>query len=373
MLLANKKVAIIGAGPVGLMMARLLQQHGSKVTVYERDLNPQSRIWGGTLDLHEDSGQKAAQTAGLLAEYFAMAKPMGRTLADDQGQVYLITAPNSNSPEINRNDLRTILLNSLTKETVVWDRKFSALGVEKGRWVIHFENAPDEVADFVIGANGGLSRLRDYVSDAEVEDTGSYIIQGEVLHPQNGCPGIYELCQGNILMATGQGQTLVINPDNAGVMSYNVSFTRPQNGTPNSLPDFNDLNRVQAFLGEKFSSWGEPYKSLFRASSSFWGLPTRKFPLNQPWKRHRPLPLTLIGDAAHLMPPFAGQGVNTGLRDALVLFTSLTSGQHPTIAAAIDDYEQQMFSYATEAQTETSINEVVMHQPDFSFKKRFGL
>ncbi len=59
MLLKDSKVAIIGAGPVGLTMARLLQQHHIDVTVYERDKDPQARIWGGTLDLHKDTGQKA--------------------------------------------------------------------------------------------------------------------------------------------------------------------------------------------------------------------------------------------------------------------------------------------------------------------------
>ncbi len=84
------------------------------------------------------------------------------------------------------------------------------------------------------------------------------------------------------------------------------------------------------------------------------------------------MPITLIGDAAHLMPPFAGQGVNTGLRDALVLVTTLTSGPYSTLTDAIDAYEQQMFRYATEAQAETSRNEVEIHQTDFSFNKRFG-
>lgn len=56
MLLKNKKTAIIGAGPVGLTLAKLLQQSGAEVTVYERDQDPQARIRGGTLDLHKDSG-----------------------------------------------------------------------------------------------------------------------------------------------------------------------------------------------------------------------------------------------------------------------------------------------------------------------------
>ncbi len=76
MLLHHKKIAIIGAGPVGLTMARLLQQKGVSVTVYERDINAQARIWGGTLDLHKGSGQDALKAAGLLEDYFAAAIPM---------------------------------------------------------------------------------------------------------------------------------------------------------------------------------------------------------------------------------------------------------------------------------------------------------
>src|ERR1700710_1322072 len=116
-LLQNKKIAIIGAGPVGLTMARLLQQNGANVTVYERDKDAGARIWGGTLDLHKTSGQEAMKKAGLLESYYAIAIPMGITFADEQGNVLFtkkITPENKyDNPEINRNDLRKILLGSL--------------------------------------------------------------------------------------------------------------------------------------------------------------------------------------------------------------------------------------------------------------------
>jgi tetracycline resistance monooxygenase len=91
--------------------------------------------------------------------------------------------------------------------------------------------------------------------------------------------------------------------------------------------------------------------------------------LNKPWKSNRPLPITLIGDTAHLMPPFAGQVVNIGLMDTLILSDNLTSGKFETIQSAIDDYEQKMFVYATEAQEDSSKNEIKMRNPDFSFQQ----
>ena len=65
-LLSDKNVAIIGGGPVGLTMAKLLQQNGIDVSVYERDNDREARIFGGTLDLHKGSGQEAMKKAGLL-------------------------------------------------------------------------------------------------------------------------------------------------------------------------------------------------------------------------------------------------------------------------------------------------------------------
>lgn len=71
------RIAIIGAGPGGLLCARVLQQRGLAVTVYDADASAEARNQGGTLDLHADTGQIALREAGLLDDFFALARPEG--------------------------------------------------------------------------------------------------------------------------------------------------------------------------------------------------------------------------------------------------------------------------------------------------------
>jgi tetracycline resistance monooxygenase len=173
-------------------------------------------------------------------------------------------------------------------------------------------------------------------------------------------------------MAAHRGLLLGVNPLNNGSLTFNVMFKTPVDwlNKPIGLK-FNDPLKVQSFLIDKFDNWDECFKKLLQATFSFWGLPTKKIVLDRPWKTERILPVTLIGDAAHLMQPFAGQGVNTGMLDAMVLTESLLNPSFYNIEDALQDYEKKMFIYAKAAQDASNANELEMHNANFEIQKLF--
>jgi 2-polyprenyl-6-methoxyphenol hydroxylase-like FAD-dependent oxidoreductase len=68
------QIAIVGAGPGGLTLARILHLHGIPATVFEREAFPTARSQDGSLDMHADTGQFAIQCAGLTTEFKRIAR-----------------------------------------------------------------------------------------------------------------------------------------------------------------------------------------------------------------------------------------------------------------------------------------------------------
>lgn len=368
MVLDHKKTAVIGAGPVGLTFARLLQQSGARVKVYERDKNETARIKGGTLDLHHDVGQIAIKEAGLLHEFYARARPAGERSVTMDAEIiedrYPETGHLYDRPEIDRNDLRALLLESLHPGTVVWDSRLRSLERQGDRFILHFENGTTETADLVVGANGGMSNVQKYVTDTIPQYTGTVIIQGEVLHPPDRCPDFKKLCGDGNMAAIAEQKFFFCQNKAGGALNYYVSFRKPESWIRENGLDFHNAEQISSFLGNLLGNWNKVYKELFAATDEFTLLPMRIFPVGN-WKSHKHI--TLIGDAAHLMPPFSGIGVNIGMLDAYYLADDLTSGKFTDIQSAINAYETRMSGYAATAQQDTEEAENSIHSGmDFS-------
>ena len=120
-------IAIIGAGLGGLVLARVLHVRGIEAAVYELDDSPAARTQGGMLDIHEDSGQAALRAAGLHEEFRALVHPSGEAMRIlDKDATVRLEEPDDGTggrPEIDRGDLRGLLLGALPEGTVRWNAK----------------------------------------------------------------------------------------------------------------------------------------------------------------------------------------------------------------------------------------------------------
>ncbi|WP_438453408.1 FAD-dependent oxidoreductase, partial [Streptomyces asiaticus] len=212
---ANARISIIGAGPGGLTCARILQQRGIAVTVYDRDPGRDSRNQGGTLDLHADNAQVALREAGLLEEFFALARPEGQEMRqmDPTGAITSHQVPAADEllkPEIDRGELRNLLLDSLETGTVRWGRSLDTIsGPTDGPRQLHFADGTSVETDLVIGADGAFSRVRPAVSTAIPEYTGISFLEAWFSDVDDRHPEIAELVGLGIAHAADGERSLV--------------------------------------------------------------------------------------------------------------------------------------------------------------------
>lgn len=365
----NKHIAIVGGGPGGLTLARLLQMNGAQVKVYERDAGRHVRVQGATLDLHHDSGLAALRVAGLMDAFMTRYRPGADKLCitDKHAQVLLQEWESGEQgeehfrPEIDRGPLRDLLLDSLRPETVVWDRQFLALTeLPNSQIQLSFKNGTTATADLVIAADGANSKLRPYITTTKPYFVGLTIIEGAVDHAADRVPELYELMHGGKIFALDHSRTLIVASKGDGSMVFYCGFKSGENWLQYSRLDLDDMDQVIQWFDEEFAGWSELWKDLFKnANGRLIVRPQYCMPTDQPWPAKPNL--TLLGDAAHLMPPYAGEGVNMAMQDALELSQQLLDTDHAEIRSAIAAYEEQMRKRATEVAQVTLAQTEVMH------------
>ncbi|MCJ8155786.1 FAD-dependent monooxygenase [Chryseobacterium sp. SSA4.19] len=371
MILQNKKVAIIGGGPGGLTLARLLQLKGIDVKVYERDSDRSVRVQGSPLDLHEHSGLAAIRKAGLL-DAFKNNYLQGAdrtTITNEKAEIIFSDHDMMKEedfgheyfrPEIDRGTLRNILLDSLQPENIIWDSHFLSMEKQENGWLLYFKNGSEAYADLVIGADGANSKTRPYLTDIQSFYSGITMLEGNIDEAEKYVPEITKILRGGKLMAFGNKKNILMGQKANAEIGFYASFKAEEDWILKSGLDFSDKHQVLEWFEKEYSGWSKIWSQLFEnASVPFIPRPIRCMPLDQNWEPHPDV--TIIGDAAHVMPPFAGEGVNMAMLDALELSESLTGNHHISVYDAISSYEEAMRNRASVTAKESLDNGERMH------------
>ncbi|MDW8852844.1 NAD(P)/FAD-dependent oxidoreductase [Flavobacterium sp. MMLR14_040] len=374
MLLENKQVAIIGGGPGGLTLARLLQLQNVNVKVYERDLNKDARVQGSPLDLHDGSGLAAIHKANLFEEFKNNFLPgADKTLilnekgeifhSDHETNVHEDFGNEYFRPEIDRGALRKILLDSLQPETVVWNSHFVSMEAQNEGWLLHFKDGNSVYADIVIASDGANSKIRPYITDIKAFYTGILMLEGNIYESAKNAPHIASLIDGGKIMAFGDTQNILLGQKGGGDLGFYASFKADENWTKTNGLDYANKTQMLEWFKTEYPEWSSNWYELFEnVSAPFIPRPIYCMPLDQTWEA---MPnLTMIGDAAHVMPPFAGEGANMAMLDALELSECLTSDKYKNIQEAISGYEIIMRKRASEAAQESIENGEKMHSKE---------
>ncbi|GAA3749895.1 NAD(P)/FAD-dependent oxidoreductase [Streptomyces tremellae] len=355
-------VTIVGAGLGGLTLARILHVNGVSATVYEAETSPTVRSQGGLLDIHEHNGQPALAAAGLFDAFRSLilhGHQATRGLAED-GTV-LIDHPDDGTggrPEVQRGELRRILLASLPEGTVRWGHKVAAVRpLGGGRHEIAFVDGTTTATDLLVGADGAWSRVRPLVSDAVPVYTGTTYVETYLHDADTRHPASAKAVGGGSMFALAPGKGISAHRETRGTLHTYAALTKPREWF-----DAVDLAEPAAVarIAAEFAGWAPELTALITDADTPPVLrPLHTLPADHRWER---VPgVTLIGDAAHLMIP-SGEGANLAMYDGAELARALV--EHPgDVEAALAAHEREMFPRSAAEAAEADRLHEIMYGP----------
>ena len=355
-------IIVIGAGIGGLAATLALQRRGFKVTVYER--GSEIREFGAGVVITPNA-RRALRDLGVdeaLASLSSSA-PIVRTCVYNTGEVIRADRNDAIAArhgmgvlQVHRGDLHGLLLQAVQAndaDAVHAEHAFVALDQDEAGVSVAFANGLRRRADAVIGADGNTSAVRTFLFPGEdpkftgqvafralvpdelvppvVRERGSAMYQGPrryLLH--------YPLRSGRIMNLIGCGQALSWEEEGWAIPATNEEFLHHYSDYAPEL-----LALIRAV----------PAGGLFK-----WGLRDRE-PLAT-WTRGR---VAMLGDAAHPMLPFLGQGACMALEDALVLGRAFAAAG--TVDEALARYEGARRTRGTNVQLWTREEGITLQDP----------
>lgn len=373
---SSPSISIIGAGLGGLTLARVLATHGIKSTIYELDSSATSRSQGGSLDLHPESGQMALRLAGLLEKFDAIKRLEGQDMRildmfGNVGREDLTAEDENDRPEVDRGQLRQILLESLPNDTIKWGHKLINVTQEGEKFKLDFDNQ-SVISDIVIGADGTWSRIRPLLSSAKPAYSGVTFTEINISDVDARFPDLSKLVGQGTLFALGNSQAIIGQRNGDGRTRVYLALSVQEDWVKTCNIPFDNPTIAREHFLDIFKDWNDDLKNLIiNCDDSFWPRPIYTLPINHEWKSKGTI--TLLGDAAHVMSPFAGEGANLAMQDGAELALAIKKAlETKTFSGPISEYENAMFERSSKAAKESADNLKLFMQPN-GFKDALAL
>ena len=328
---ADRHIAIVGAGLAGALLATLLAQRGFEVEVFERRGDPRIDGYAGGRSINlalAERGLHALRQAGADADVLRQAVMMrGRMVHPLGGEPQLQRYGRDDSEviwSINRGELNITLLNAAEAAgaKLHFDRGLASADFDAGIAIFHDEHGRDHRHAFkaLVGCDGAGSTLR-----AEMEKVVPLGARTEWLghgYKELEIPPAFDggfQVEPNALHIWPRGRYMCIALPN-DERTFTVTLFMPNEGQPPSFADVQDGDAALALFARDFPDAlplipdlardfdRNPVGTLATLYLERWTLDSRA---------------VLVGDAAHAMVPFHGQGMNCAFEDCVALADAL--------------------------------------------------
>ena len=356
------------------MLASLLQHNGIPCTIFELDKDCSTRSQGGIIDLHPESGQLALREAGLFEEFekhllpgaeaMKLIKCDGTVRWDENSMEGVETGPARNRPEIDRKTLRTIFLDSIDPASIHWGRKLVRVEVNethRDKYNLHFTDSREEGFDLVVGADGAWSKVRLLLTEQLPIYSGITLLDMKAEEVSTKKQWLKNFTGSGSCFMFDEGRALICQRNGNDSIRIYAAVRQPETWVNDCGIDWQQPGLARRdFMEHCFGDCHEDLKRVIavEASDGLIARPLFMLPIGFKWEPHAGV--TLLGDAAHLMTPFAGVGVNVALADALSLARALVKRKGApeaylkrSLAEALQEYEGPMFERAKENMNKT--------------------
>lgn len=332
-------IVLIGAGIAGLTVARALQCHGFRVRVYEQSarlgevgagltLSPNAMHALHAIGLAPDLARLGMQPERGGVKHWKTGKLMvevsrGSEMLERYGAPYM---------QLHRADLHELLV----RDTLAHDpgsirlsHRFRGLIQRGGRVEVQFENGEQTLADVVIGCDGIRSSVRAQLFGPERPKFTGYIawrglVPAERLEPEGIWP--------TSCLSIGHDRSFTRYLIRGG---RTINYVALAERSDWQLEGWSIRSEVSELLAE-FEGWYEEMRRIIRATPAElchkWALFDR-----DPLPRWISGQVALLGDAAHPMLPFLGQGAAMGIEDGVVLARAFAAAG--SLPEALQRYE----------------------------------